>query len=415
MTASVNQLICSFCARPSKQVKKLIKGPNANICDECVGLCLDALREAPSVVEKSEKVPETSPPRPTAIKQFLDRYVVGQEDAKIAMAVAVYDHYKRLANPIVDGVEIQKSNMLIVGPTGSGKTLLAETIARMLDVPFAIADATSLTEAGYVGDDVEMVIERLLQSAGGDVKKAERGIVYLDELDKKNSKASTSHVRDVSGEGAQHGLLKIIEGADLMVSANGKKGPAADLVRINTRNILFICGGAFVGLDKIVSESLENGAGIGFGAEVGRKTKTHGETMKHLRAEHLVKFGLIPELVGRLPVHVVLDEIDEDALVTILTQPENALVKQYRALFGLDGVDLTFEDEALRVIARDAIKRGTGARGLRGVIAKCLMPIQFQLPDLSDEGATSVVVRAVNQSAVPTVVYGDEAAPQQES
>lgn len=391
-------LHCSFCGKNSKEVKKLIAGPDVYICDECIDLCHGILKGGPVKQGDSEDATaeDVGPkiPTPRQIKEHLDQYVIGQEDAKTTIAVAVYNHYRRLDNPEVDGVEIEKSNILMFGPTGSGKTLIAQSIARMLDVPLAIADATGLTEAGYVGDDVESLVTRLLQAANYDVKRAERGIIFIDEMDKKRGKGGegTSGTRDVSGEGVQQGLLKLLEGTDLMVAPQGK---GKDLIKLSTKNILFIVGGAFVGLDKIVSQSQPGGQknGIGMGAKTMTKAKpATAEMLRKVQPEHLVKFGLIPELIGRLPVYAPLEELSEEQLVRVLTEPKNAVVKQFAARFGLDNVALEFTPEALNEVAKIARIRKTGARGLRSVIENSLMKMQFELPELSGQGVTKVVV-----------------------
>lgn len=395
MSNTDTSLHCSFCGKNAKEVKKLIAGPDVYICDECIDLCHGILKGGPVqqggllVDEDGEATPKL--PTPREIKAHLDSYVIGQETAKTIIAVAVYNHYRRLENPEVDGVEIEKSNILMFGPTGSGKTLIAQSVARMLNVPIAITDATGLTEAGYVGDDVESIVTRLLQAADGDVSKAERGIVFIDELDKKRGKGGdgSSGARDVSGEGVQQGLLKLLEGTDVMVSPQGKKG---ELVKMSTRNILFIVGGAFVGLDKIVKSASSSKKTIGIGAKHEEQQEDASTLLKNVKPEHLVKFGLIPELIGRLPVYAPLQELTEDELVRVLTEPKNAVVRQFVARFRIDGVSLEFTSEALKEVARIAKDRKTGARGLRSVIEGSLMDTQFELPELTEQDITRVIV-----------------------
>lgn len=399
MSESDKKLHCSFCAKNAQEVKKMIAGPNVYICDECVELCHSILStDAPvgpvnaesNVNTKANDEPATIP-SPKQIKEHMDQYIIGQDHAKMIVSVAVYNHYLRLANPVVNDVEIEKSNILVFGPTGSGKTLIAQTIARFLDVPFAMADATSLTEAGYVGDDVESILTKLLQAAGGDIAKAERGIIYLDEIDKKQKKEG-GNSKDVSGEGVQQALLKIIEGADVMIPSSGnKKNPNADLVKINTKNILFIVGGAFVGLDKVVEKSINKNKGMGFGSSLSHD-KEINDILRHTLPEHLVQFGIIPELIGRLPVAAPLDELTAAQLVQVLTEPKNAVVKQFVQLFNLSGVDLEFSNEALSAVAKIAKTRKTGARGLRSVIEAKLIKTQFNLHELRDSGVSKIII-----------------------
>jgi ATP-dependent Clp protease ATP-binding subunit ClpX len=403
-----SKMSCSFCAKPQEQVRRLVAGPGVYICDECIELCNEIVEEEPTGVDRRSQLRPT--PKPREIRETLNQYVVGQDRAKKALSVAVYNHYKRIGSRRPSEVELQKSNILLIGPTGCGKTLLAQTLAKILDVPSAIADATSLTEAGYVGEDVENILLHLIQAADGDIKKAERGIIYIDEVDKIARKSENPSItRDVSGEGVQQALLKILEGTTANVPPQGgRKHPHQEFLQIDTSNILFICGGAFENLERIIEARIRQ-TSMGFGAQIEPRSKEHlTEVLKRIMPQDLLRYGLIPEFIGRLPVIVPLDPLDESDLVAVLVEPKNSLVRQYQRIFEMDGVELVFTDEALRAIARETMTRNTGARGLRTVIEETMLDIMYEIPSRGDVRRCLVTEEAVLRRQGPLLLTASD-------